>query len=122
MVFFKKKILEKCREYYRNTIFSPASLLQAMDMAGGQLSMQVIEVLRHIETLGNKFYRESILPSSGLIKKACSVVDAYVSREVPFEEGILETGGEYAKFQPQHVIKVMIAAYKLKDVAKVRPI
>jgi hypothetical protein len=55
-----------------------------MDMAGGHLSMQGIEVLRKIETSGIKHNRGSILPSSGLIKKACSAVDAYVMKKFLF--------------------------------------
>jgi uncharacterized protein len=118
----KQKMIEKVREYYRNNIFSPSKLLKAMDMAGGQLSMQGISVLRNIESAGIKFYHSSILPSSGKIKRTCQIVDEYASRIVPFKEGTLETGGEYAKFDPVNVMNLMIKAYNLNEVAKYRSI
>jgi hypothetical protein len=45
-----------------------------------------------------------------------------VNKVVPFTEGILATGGEFAQFQPKDVIKLIIKAYQLAEVAKDRPI
>jgi hypothetical protein len=118
----KQKMIEKVKEYYRNNIFSPEKILKAMDMAGGQLSLQGINVLRNIESYGIKFYHSSILPSSGKIKRTCEIVDNFANQIVPFKEGILETGGEYAKFDPVHVMNLMIKAYNLTEVAKFRSI
>jgi len=48
-----------CKEVY-----SPANVLQVMDMAGGQLSIKGIEVLQACKTNGKKYYCNSILPCS----------------------------------------------------------
>jgi hypothetical protein len=118
----KEKMIDRVREYYRSSIFSPSSILKAMDMAGGQLSMQGIEILRRVETNGKKFNRKSVLPSSGSIKRICKIVDSFTQIKVPFREGMLGTGGEFAQFQPKDVINLMIQSYKLSKISKKRPI
>jgi len=50
------------------TIYSPANILKAMDLAGGTLSMEGIEVLRAIEHQGRKWFK-CLLPSPAAIKK-----------------------------------------------------
>jgi hypothetical protein len=118
----KEKMIDRVRTYYRSNIFSPSSILKAMDMAGGQLSMQGIEILRKVETNGKKFNHKSVLPSSGCIKRVCKLVDSFAQIKVPFKEGMLDTGGEFAQFQPKDVIDLMITSYKLTEISKKRPI
>jgi hypothetical protein len=36
---FLEKLLEKAKQHFRETIFSPSNILRAMDMCGGTLSM-----------------------------------------------------------------------------------
>ncbi len=50
------------------TIYSPANILEAMDLAGGMLSMEGIEVLHAIEHQGRKWFK-CLLPSPAAIKK-----------------------------------------------------
>jgi hypothetical protein len=57
---FVEKMMEKAKEYIRATIFSPSNILRAMDMCGGTLSMQSIEVLRKLEK-GCKGYDKKTL-------------------------------------------------------------
>lgn len=119
---FISTAIDKVRQHFRTNIFNGENLLHAMDMNGGQLSMQGIDILRSIETKGSKYSRNSIFPSTATIRRACDVVDKYVSTVVPFEEGILPGGGEFAKFNPKDVVKLMIRGYKLEEESMVRSI
>jgi hypothetical protein len=88
-------------------------------MAGGQLSMKGINVLRNIESSRMKFHHSSILLSKGNIKGSCAIVDNFANQIVP---GVLETGGVYAKFEPVHLMNLMIKAHNLAEVAKYQSI
>lgn len=86
-----------------------------MDMNGGQLSMQGIDILRTMETNGNRYSRNSIFPAVATIKRTCTIIDNHVRSILPFELGILPEGGEYAKFNPKDVVRLMIKGYKLEE-------
>lgn len=117
--FLVEQMVQRCKGYFRATIFSPQNLLRTMDMYGGQLSMNSIEIMRTLETKGDK-RKYSMLPSSGAIKNVCKVVDAYSQSIVPFTEGTTQTGAEFAEFAPADVVGLIMKAYNLKDVAKER--
>jgi hypothetical protein len=119
---FKAEMIEKCRQYFRSAVFSPQNILRAMDMAGGQLSMQGVEVLRSLEVRGQKYSRQSILPSPASIKRVAKVVESYAHMVVPYEYGILPGGGEFVRWEPADVVKLIILGFGLTTIAKNRPI
>ena len=51
----RSSINEFTKTYFRKTIFSPARILQLLDMNGGQLSYQGLDLLRDLETNGEKY-------------------------------------------------------------------
>jgi hypothetical protein len=58
------EILTLARKEFRRTIFSAWRILRAMDLNGGTLNYAGIEVLRSLETLGEKYYHGSMIPST----------------------------------------------------------
>ena len=78
--------------------------------------------MRSLETNGEKYYSDTILPSSEPIKKVCKEVDQYCKNIIPFEIGTLNEGGEFARFKAEHVIPLMYKAYGMEEEAKKRNI
>ncbi len=115
-------LIVRCQEHYRANVFSPQNLLKLMDQNGGQLSMSGIELLRTLETKGEKYNRNSILPSTASIKKATKVVDIIAQELVPFTEGVLDNGSEFCEFEVEPVVKLMIKGYGLEEASKKRSI
>jgi len=98
------------------------NVLRAMDMAGGQLSIEGIEVLRNCETKSAKYYRHSILPCSADIRRVGAEVEAFADQIIPYTHGILDTGGEYVEWVPQQMISMVIKGFGLEEQAKERSI
>jgi len=69
------------------TVFHPVKILMRMDLAGGMLSMEGLEVLRLCETDGEKYIRNTIICSSADIKHCCKKVDTLAKHIVPYERG-----------------------------------
>jgi len=63
-VLLHEFFLENAITYIHKEVYSSAKVLHVMDMAGGQLSIEGIEVLCTCETNGAKYYCNSILPCS----------------------------------------------------------
>ena len=61
-------------------------------MNGGQLSYQGIDLLRQLETNGEKYEQNTIIHHSSSLKCVCAVVDKYASIVVPFKMDKLEDG------------------------------
>jgi len=113
----------KC--HLRETVFHPAKILMQMDLAGGTLSMEGLEVLRMCETDGKRYVRNTIICSSADIKRCCAKVDKLAKMVVPYERGHLDEangGGEFIQWEPCRMMAAMINAYQLTNVAKDRPI
>jgi len=113
------------KKHLRETVFHPSKILMRMDMVGGTLSMEGLEVLRMCETDGKKYVRNTIICCSADIKCCCAKVDALTRFVVPYEHGYLDDangGGEYIEWSPQHLLSGIIKAYQLTEVAKERPV
>ncbi len=126
----KREIFVTLREFFlenavtviRKEVYSPANVLRAMDMAGGQLSIEGIEVLRTCETNGAKYCRHTILPCSADIRRVGAEVEAFAQKIIPYKHGILETGGEFVEWVPEDMISMVIKGFGLEDQAKERSI
>jgi len=69
-----------------------------MDLAGGMLSMEGLEVLQMCETDGKRYVRNTIICSSADMKCCCVKVDKLAKMIVPYEHGHLDEangGGEF---------------------------
>jgi hypothetical protein len=118
----QEKLLHRSQEFYRKNIFSPQNLLRLMDQNGGQLSMTGINLLRNLESKGEKHCHRCIIPSSGSIKRAADIVDKVASTVVPFKEGTLENGSEVVEFEVEPVINSLLKSFNLEEASKERPI
>jgi hypothetical protein len=80
--------------------------MELLDMSGGQLLYQGIELLHDLEK-SDHYSGSTILPSSTTIRKVGNMMDRYVELIVPFELFYLENGTECIKFDPELVLKLM---------------
>jgi len=115
------ELYEQAVTFIRKNIFSPANILKAMDLAGGTLSMEAIEVLRSIEHQGRKWFK-CLLPSSAAIKKVSVEVEFFAKRMCPFKHGVLQEGGEFVLWNPEQMIAMVLKGFGLEEQAKIRPV
>jgi len=104
-VSLREFFLEHAITFIRKEVYSPSNVLRAMDMAGGQLSIEGIEVLRTCETNSAKYYRHSILPCLADIRHVGAEVEAFADKIIPYHHGTLDTGGEFVEWVPQEMIQ-----------------
>jgi len=121
-VSLRKFFIELAVNYIRKEVYSPANVLRAMDMAGGQLSIEGIEVLRTCETKGKKYYRNSILPCSADIRRVGAEVEEFAEKLIPYQHGTLDTGGEFVEWVPEEMIAMVVKGFGLEQQAKERSI
>mmetsp|Transcript_9793 Transcript_9793/g.17816 ORF Transcript_9793/g.17816 Transcript_9793/m.17816 type:complete len:391 (-) Transcript_9793:136-1308(-) len=57
-------LIAKVSRWLRDNVFQLGLLLKAMDLRGGVLNYEGLEILRSLEVLGRRFFRNSILPST----------------------------------------------------------
>jgi hypothetical protein len=111
------------QQWYAEHVFSPQNLLRLMDLNGGTISMQAIDVLRSLETEGELYVRGTILPSSSSIGRCAKICELFASSNLPFVEGTIEgTGGEFVEFQFDELLVSAIDAFGLSSVAKRRSV
>jgi len=121
-ISLREFFLENAITIIRKNVYSPSNVLRAMDMAGGQLSIEGIEVLRTCETNGAKYYHHSILPCSADIRRVGAEVEAFAGNIIPYKHGTLGTGGEFVEWVPQQMISMVIKGFGLEEEAKKRSI
>jgi hypothetical protein len=67
----KEKMLTYGKVHFCKDIFSPFVVLRKMDLEGGcKLNYEVIELLRELETNGEKNVRNTLIPTVGELKRA----------------------------------------------------
>jgi hypothetical protein len=88
------ELLKLSRKHFRDNVFTPYNVLREMDLSGGTLSYEGIDVLRRVETAGLKWYRGSMIPSMSEIKRMASMVEWYARphcplycSSIPFRQG-----------------------------------
>ena len=113
------EILTKARQTLRNTVFSPFNIARLMDLNGGALNLSSVELLRTLETMGEKYKRDTMLPSAASIKRVFKKVELLGDIKVPYELMHLEQG-EAIKFDEEKVLVLLIKAYGLHETGKVR--
>jgi hypothetical protein len=131
------RMIQKVRCYLRNTVFTPWKILKAMDLAGFNLSLAGIEVLRRVGVAGK--YMRGIIPSKSTILRSARKVEAAAAPFCPFtmigrtfrdEESVLPANdsdadneiGEGFEFDAIKVTKTLFEAFGLAGVSKRRPV
>jgi ferredoxin-thioredoxin reductase catalytic subunit len=143
----KECMVNKVRTYLRNHIFSPWKILKAMDLAGFNLSLSGLEVLRRID-VGEAKYVRGILPSKSTMLRTARKLEAAAESHCPFQMlgrtvsidqhaeneepdaaiGIIgideedDTFSEGFEFDATKVTKTLFEAFGLMNVAKERPV
>lgn len=87
-----------------------------MDLAGGTLGYEGVEVLRSVETLGQKYYRRSIVPCKADLQRAATAVEEFGNVIAPFKP-ISTKYGEGVEFDNEKAIRVVVKAYGLTEEA-----
>jgi hypothetical protein len=144
----KERMINKVRSYLRTHIFTPWKILKSMDLAGFNLSLSGLEVLRRVDVGTGKFVR-GILPSKSTMLRTARKLEAAAVSFCPFrmfgrgstsaseggggdaeheeqeqEVACLEddTFGEGFEFDYTKVTRTLFEAFGLMDVAKQRPV
>jgi len=90
-----------------------------MDLNGGILNLQGVEILRQIETGGKKWYRQSLLPCSADIKQVGLMIHRFANTEYPYKIGRMPGfKGEAIKFSVERTIELAIKACGLEAEAE----
>jgi hypothetical protein len=113
------ELLKLSRNYFRSNVFTPFMIIKEMDLAGGTLSYEGIDVLRRVETSGLKRFRGSMIPSKSEIKRMASIVEWYAASRCPFVRK--ETAnGEAIQFDYAKTMVCIMQAFRLDGVGKTR--
>ena len=92
-----------------------------MDLAGGTLSYESIDVLRRVKTGGLKRFHGSMIPSKSEIKRMASMVEWYARPLCPFK--LRQTSkGESVQFDYAKTMLCILRAFHLEEIGKVRSV
>lgn len=128
-------MIEKVRSHLRKSVFTPWKILKAMDVAGFNLSLAGIEVLRRVDV--TEKYARGILPSKSSLLRTARMLEAAAEAFCPFTmigqtfQGIDDENsnidqdndiGEGFEFDAIKVTKTLFEAFGLMEVAKSRAV
>jgi hypothetical protein len=77
-------VVKIAKEWLRKHVFTPWAILREMDICGGTLSYEGIEVLRRVETKGEKSFRGGVIPCAADIKRWAQMVEQFAAPLCPF--------------------------------------
>jgi hypothetical protein len=109
------------RVYFRTYVFTPLRILEAMDLAGGQLSYKGIGVFRQVESRGEEYFRGCV-PSTTTIRNVGSKVEILANSLCPIDYFSIPGQGEAFRFKIVPMVTAILKAYSLYDAAKERPV
>jgi hypothetical protein len=111
------EIVAQVKLWLRKNVFTPQAILKEMDLSGGTLNYQGLDVLRSVETKGKRYYRGSVLPSPACLKRAAKVVERKADEVCPMEE--FETQwGKGIKLCEARTVKLVLDSFGLAEKAK----
>ncbi|KAL7572625.1 hypothetical protein ACA910_010379 [Epithemia clementina (nom. ined.)] len=97
-------LLNKARCWFSQNDFSPQNILWAMDIRGGVLNYEGVDLLRQCETKGRKRVRNTVMPSTAALQRAAAIVQRYGELHFPFQHRNIQGMGENICFNPFDVI------------------
>jgi hypothetical protein len=116
---FFPHILKLARRHLCKTIFAPFNILREMDLAGGTLLYEGIDVLRRVETSGVNRCQGSIIPSKMEIKKTATIGEWFARQYCPFD--LKETNKDEAiQFDFAKTMLCITKAFHLDKIGKAR--
>jgi hypothetical protein len=124
----QSSMIERVRQHVRSTVFTPSKILKAMDLAGFNLSLAGVEVLRHVET-GDKKYCRGFLPSKSSIIRAARKVECNADQLCPFkmigrtfDSNATGDFGEGIQFEVVKTLRTLLVSHGLLTQAKERSV
>jgi hypothetical protein len=118
----QRELIKKSSKWIRDNVYTAWGVLRKMDINGGTLGLQGLEVARSVETNDRKYYRGSLLPCKADILRCQKIVEEFGDEFVPYRILTMEDGGEGIEFDNEKAIRKIIEAYGLSEAAKTRPI
>ena len=116
---FLPELLKLSRKYFRQKIFTTFNILREMDLAGGTLSYEGIDVLRRVESRGHQRFHGSMIPSKSEIKRMAGMVEWFARPLCPF--ALRQTSkGESVEFDYTKTMICILQAFHLDEVGKRR--
>jgi hypothetical protein len=119
-----REMVKQVKYLIQSTVYAPWKIARLMDKHGAKLSMESIDLLRMLETDGKrKFLPNTILCSSGLIKRVRKIVEAHANTTIPYRLESLPAvhgPGEVVSFDTPMVGKLVVGACGLRQAAKER--
>ena len=127
----QQAMIYQVQTYIRKNVFTPAKILKEMDLAGFNLSLAGIEVLRRIDC--DQRYSRGFLPSKSSILRAARKVELHADDLCPFTmigraySDDVDTAndddfGEGFEFDIYKTTKTLFESFGLMDDAKHRPV
>jgi hypothetical protein len=94
------EFLRLAKKHLRKHVFSGPKILRMMDMHGGTVSYEAIRLLRELETGGEKWKHNTVIPSTSELKRCAAIVEKYGDKVCPFTITTLpgEQDGECISF------------------------
>ena len=114
---------EVFRRYVREHVYTPFNILKQMDMMGGGLNYNNLEILREIET-GGRPWQRTLLPSRGVLQDMAKEIEEFGEHFAPFKMfRNQKTGSEGFAFRAADVmVGIMMAGNVLDEEAHMRSI
>ena len=79
----RDKMMDTYRLHMRRYVYSPFRILKEMDLAGGVLNYEGLEILRRCENNGER-HKRTLIPSSGSVKKIAAMMERFGAEKIPF--------------------------------------
>ena len=114
---------EVFRRYVRDHIYTPFNLLRQMDMMGGGLNYNNLEILREIET-GGRPWQRTLIPSRAVLQDMAKEIEDFGEFFAPYKMFCnVHNGSEGFAFRAADVmVGIMMAGNVLDEVAHMRAI
>jgi hypothetical protein len=93
-------LIAKVSRWLRDNVFKVGELLKLMDLKGGVLNYEGVEIMHSLEVKGRRNFRESILPSRSRLQNFQVKMNKIGETVCPFEDDPTEQG-EGFKFDPK---------------------
>ena len=86
----------KAKHWLRTNVFTCYNILKEMDLAGGTLGYEGIEIMRSAETKRAKYYQGSVIPSIPEFKRTAKKVEQLGHCLAPSVLGVTDAGDKEA--------------------------
>mmetsp|Transcript_19788 Transcript_19788/g.35910 ORF Transcript_19788/g.35910 Transcript_19788/m.35910 type:complete len:289 (+) Transcript_19788:109-975(+) len=73
----QRELIKKSSKWIRDNVYTAWGVLRKMDINGGTLGLQGLEVARSVETNDRKYYRGSLLPCKADILRCQKIVEEF---------------------------------------------